>query len=74
MDAPDSVDLDGNLDMESDGEDEDEEDEQAENEEEEKDEDKEENNDEDDGKEPYTIGNGEMVKTSADNVDTIVDN
>jgi len=40
-----------------------------ENEEEEKKEDK----DEDDGKEPRMIGQGEMVNTSADDVDTMVD-
>jgi len=54
--------------MERGGDDEVEEDEQKEDEEEEEDE------DEDDGKEPRTIGQGEMVNTSADNVDTMVDN
>jgi len=38
------------------------------------DEDEEEDKDEDDGKEPRTIGQGEMVHTSADDVDTMVDN
>jgi len=37
------------------------------------DEDEEEDKDEDDGKEPRTIGQGEMVNTSADDVDTMVD-
>jgi hypothetical protein len=47
-------------------EDEEEEDEQKEDEEEDK--------DEDDGKEPRTIGQREMVNTSADDADTMVDN
>jgi hypothetical protein len=38
------------------------------------DEDVEEDKDEDDGKEPRTIGQGEMVNSWADNVDTVVDN
>jgi hypothetical protein len=37
------------------------------------DEDEGEDKDEDDGKEPWTIGQGEMVNTSADDVDTLVD-
>jgi hypothetical protein len=37
------------------------------------DEDEEEDKDEDDGKKPRTIGEGEMVNTSADDVDTMVD-
>jgi len=45
-----------------------------EDEEEEEDEDEEEDKDEDDGKEPRTIGQGEMVNTSADGVDNMVDN
>jgi hypothetical protein len=40
---------------------------------EEEDEDEEEDQDEDDGKEPRTLGQGEMVNTSADDVDTMVD-
>ena len=64
VDAPDGVDLDGDVDMERDGDDQVEEDEQEEDEEEEE---------EDDGKEPRTIGQGEMVNTSADDVDTMVD-
>jgi len=53
--------------MERDGDNEVEEDEQEEDEE------KEEDEDEYDGKEPRTIGQGEMVNTSADDVDTMVD-
>jgi hypothetical protein len=64
VDAPDGVDLDGDVDMERDGDDQVEEDEQEEDEEEEE---------EDDGKEPRTIGQGEMVNTWADDVDTMVD-
>jgi len=41
---------------------------------EEEDEDEEEDKDEDDGKEPRMIGQGEMVSTSADDADTLVDN
>jgi hypothetical protein len=33
----------------------------------------EEDENDDDGKEPWTIGQGEMVNSSADDVDTIVD-
>ena len=80
MDAPEGVDLDGDLDMEMDGDDDEEEDEEEEDDEkedeeevEEEDEDEEEDKDEDDGKEPWTIGQGEMVNTSADNADTMVD-
>ena len=65
VDAPDGVDSDGDGDMERDSDDEVEEDEQEEDEEEE-------DEDEDDGKEPRTIGQGEMVNTLADNVDTMV--
>jgi hypothetical protein len=68
VDAPEGVDLDGDVDMERDGDDEEEEDEKKEDEEEE-----EVDEDEDDGKEPRTIGQGEMVNTSADDVDTMVD-
>jgi hypothetical protein len=82
VDAPDDVDFDGNVDMERDGEAEVEEDEEEDDEkeeevvaeEEEEEKDMEEDNDEDDGKEPRTIGQGEMVNTSADDVDTMVDN
>jgi hypothetical protein len=34
---------------------------------------KEEDEDEDDGKEPQMIGQGEIINTSADDVDTMVD-
>jgi len=74
VDAPDGVDLDGDVDMERDGDDEEEEDEKKEDEEEEEvDENEEEDKDEDDGKEHRTIGQGEMLNTSADDVDTIED-
>ena len=65
VDTPDGIGLDGEVDMERYGDDEVEEDEQEEDEEEEE--------DEDDGKEPWTIGQGEMVNTSADDVDPMVD-
>ena len=80
VDAPDGVNLDGHVDMERDGDDDEEEDdeeddEQKEDEEEveEQDEDEEEDKDGDDGKEPWTMGPEEMVNTSADDVDTMVD-
>jgi len=75
VDAPDAIDLDGDVDMERDSDDDEENDEQKEDEEvvEEEDEDEEEDQDEDDGKEPQTLGQGEMVNTSADDVDTMVD-
>jgi hypothetical protein len=62
------------VDMERAGDDEEEEDETKEDEEEEEvDEDEEEDKDEDDGKELQTIAQGEIVNTSADDVDTMVD-
>jgi len=74
VDAPDGVDLDGDVDMERDGDDEEEEDEEEEDEEKEGvEEEEEEDEDEDDAKEPQTIGQGEMVNTSAEHVDTMVD-
>jgi len=85
VDTPDCVDLDGDVDMERDGDNDEEEDEEEEDEEEE-DEEKEddeveeeyeveeEDQDEDNGKEPWTIGQGEMVNTSADDADTMVEN
>jgi hypothetical protein len=74
VDAPDSVDLDGDVVVERDGDDEEEEDEKKEDEEEEEvDEEEEEDKDVDDGKEPRMIGQGEMLNTSADDVDTMVD-
>jgi len=79
VDAQDGVDLDGDVDMATDSDDEDEEDEEEEDEKKEDeeedvmvDEDEEEDKDEDDGKEPRTIGQGEIVNTSADDVDTMV--
>jgi hypothetical protein len=66
VDTPDSVDLDGDVDMERVSDDEVEKDEQEEVEEEE-------DEDDDDGKEPRTIGLGEIINKSADDVDTMVD-
>jgi hypothetical protein len=61
--------------MERDGEDEEEEDEEKEDKEgvQEEDEYKQEDQDQDDGKEPRTIGQGEMVMTFANDVDPMVD-
>jgi len=75
VDTPDGVDLDGDVDTERDGDDDEEEDDEEEDEMEvkEEDEDEEDDKDEDDSKEPQTIGQGEMVNTSADDADTIVD-
>jgi len=73
VDAPDGVDLDGDVDMERDSEDEEDEEAEDEMEEEEVDEEEDEAEDEDNGKELSTIGQGEMVNTSADNADTMVD-
>jgi hypothetical protein len=80
VDAPDGVNLDGDVDLKRDGDDDEEEDEDEEDEDkedevevEEEDEDEEEDKDEDDGKEPRTIGLGGMVNTSADDADTMVD-
>jgi hypothetical protein len=73
VNAPEGVDLDGDVDMETDGDDEEEEDQKTEDEEEEEmDDDEEKDKDKDNGKEPRTIGQGEMVNTSADNLDTMV--
>jgi hypothetical protein len=66
VEAPDDMNLDGDLDMGMDGDDEKEEDEEEHAEEVE-------DEDEDDGKEPGTIGQGEMVIISADDVDSMVD-
>jgi len=74
-----SLDSDGDVMMEWDGDDEEEEDEEEEDEEEEGEEkeeeveDEEDDEDEDDGKEPRTIGQGEIINTSDDNLDSIVD-
>jgi hypothetical protein len=75
VDTQDSVDLDGDVDMEWDGDNDEEKDEEKEDQEvvQEEDEDEEENQDEDDGKEPRTLRQGEMVNTSAHDVDTMVD-
>jgi len=72
VDATDIVDLDCDVDMEKDCDNKEEGDKEEEDEEE-QDEDDEEDEDEDDGKEHSTIGQGEMVTTSADNVDAVVD-
>jgi len=74
VDAPDGVDLDGDVNMEIDGEDEEDEAEEDEKEEKEVDEEEDEDQDNDNGKEPRTIGQGEMVHTSAGDADTMVDN
>jgi hypothetical protein len=75
VDAPHGVDLNDDVDMERDGDDDEEEDEEKEDEkvvEEEDEDEEEEDKDEDDGKKPRTIGQGEMVNTSADDGDTMV--
>jgi hypothetical protein len=66
VEAPDDMNLDWDLDMGMDGDDEKEEDEEEHAEEVE-------DEDEDDGNEPETIGQGEMVIISADDVDSMVD-
>ena len=77
VDAPCGADLDGDVDMERDSDVEEEQDEEEEDEEEMEEEDEDEGEeqdvDENYGKEPRTIGWGEMVNTSADDVDTMVD-
>ena len=80
VEAPEGVDLDGDVDMERDGDDDEEEDDEEEDEAkedeeevEQEDEDEEEDKDEDDGKDPRTIGLGEIVHPSADDADTMVD-
>jgi len=80
VDAPDGVDSDYDVDTERDGDDEEEDDQEAddeqqedEDEEEDKNEDEGEDQDEDEGKEPRTIGQGEMVNTLAEDVDSMVD-
>jgi hypothetical protein len=72
VDAPDGFDLDGDVDMEWDGDDAEDEEEDDEKEEDEKEEEVV-DEDEDNGKEPWTIGQGEMVNTSEDDADTMVD-
>jgi hypothetical protein len=77
VDAPEGVDVDGDVHMQRDGGNEEAEDKEEEEEDKVK-EDEEEKVDEDeyedDSKEPRTIRQGEMVNTSADDVDTIVVN
>jgi hypothetical protein len=80
VDALDGVDFGGHVDIERDGDDDEEEDEQEEDEEmedeyevKEEDEDVKEDKDEDDGNKRRMIGQGYMVHTSADNIDTMVD-
>jgi len=70
---PYSVDFNCDVDMERDGDYEGEDDQKEDNEEEEDEEEEQEDEHQDDGKEPWTIGQGEMVNTSADNVHTVVD-
>jgi len=72
MDTPDGVDLDGDVDMETDSEDEEDQEEEDEKEEDGKEEEVV-DEDEDNGKEPRTIGQGEVVNTSAEDADTMVD-
>jgi hypothetical protein len=67
VDTPGSIGLDGDVGLEMDGDDEEEADAEAEDNEEE-------DEDEDAGKEPRTIAQGEMVNTSAEVVDPMVDN
>jgi len=73
VDAPDGVDLDGDVHMEWDVEDEEDDEEEDEMEEDEKEEEVV-DEDEDNGKEPRTISLGEMVNTFADDADSTVDN
>jgi hypothetical protein len=70
VDAPDGVDLNGDGDMERDCKDEEDEEEEDDKEEEEV---VDEDEDVDNGKEPRTIGHGEMLNSSADDADTMVD-
>jgi hypothetical protein len=74
VDAPDGVDLDGNVDMQRDGEDEENEEEEDEKEEDDKAVEVVVDEDEDNGKEPWTTGQGELANTSADDDDNMVDN
>jgi hypothetical protein len=82
VDAPESVDFDGDVGMETDGDDEEEEVEEEDDEVEklekkedtrEEEEEEDENKDENHGKEPWTIGQCEMGNKSADDVDSMVD-
>jgi len=67
VDTQDGFELDGDVDMERDGDKKEEEDEEQEEEEDKEDE------DEDDGKEPGTIGQGEIVNWFAEGIDPMVD-
>jgi len=74
VDRQEGVDIDGDVDMERDGDDKEEEDEEEEDtDKEDEEEEEDEDADEDDGKEPWTISQGGMVNTSADDVDIMVD-
>jgi len=78
VDTPDDIDFNGDVNFETDGldkkvDDEEEPEEEVQAKMEEEDKEEEEDNYEDDGKEPLTMGQGEMVKTSDDNIDTMVD-
>jgi hypothetical protein len=74
-----AIDLDGDVDVRRDIEDEADEEEENGQEEDEKeqqeeeDEDEDQDEDEDNGKDPWTIGQGEMVNILTDNTDTMVD-
>jgi len=73
VDAPDGVNLDSDVDMERDGDDAEEEDKEVvDKDEEDEEEEEDEDEDEDDGKEPRTISQGEIVNTSGNDVDTMV--
>jgi hypothetical protein len=76
VDAPDGIDLVGDVNRDRAGDDKSEQDETVEDEDnqDEEQEEEEEDHNEDYGKEPQTIGQGEMVNSSAHNVDTIEDN
>jgi len=74
VNEPDGVDLNGDADTRRDSGDEEVEDEHEEDEDEVEDTDEEEDKDEDDRKKPRTISQEDMVNTSADNVETMVDN
>jgi hypothetical protein len=71
VDALDGIDLDSIVHIERDSDNEVEENEQEEDEE--KEDEEKEDEDEDDGKEPWTIGEGEMLNKPSDDVDTMVD-
>ena len=68
VDTPYGIDRDGDVDMDRDGHNEEEADKEEDDAVEE-----DEDEDEDDGKDPWTFGQGGMVNTLADDVDTMVD-